>query len=253
MARFRTGVSLHPQATTTQELRERWIEADRMGADSIWVWDHFYPLYGEPDATHFECYSLLGAMAVETSRATIGAMVTCNSYRNPNLLADMARTIDHISGGRFVLGLGSGWFERDYAEYGYEFGTAIERLHALRDALPVIKDRLTRLNPPPVGPMPILIGGSGEKVTLKLVAQYADAWNSFGPPETFAAKNAVLNEWCDRLDRDPATIERTVLVRPNEVEQWDAFLEAGADHLILSTGTPFDLAPLQTLIDAANS
>lgn len=253
MARFRTGVSLHPQATSTQELRERWIEADRMGADSIWVWDHFYPLYGDPDATHFECYSLLGAMAAETTQATIGAMVTCNSYRNPNLLADMARTIDHISNGRFVLGLGSGWFERDYDAYGYEFGTAPERLRALGAALPIIKDRLGQLNPPPVGRMPILIGGGGEKVTLKLVATYADAWNAFGPPETFAHKNAVLNEWCERIGREPSEIERTVLVRPDEVSQWEAFLEAGANHLILSTGTPFDLEPLQRLIDAANS
>lgn len=252
MARFRVGVSLHPQATSTQELRERWTQADELGADSIWVWDHFYPLYGDPNATHFECYTLLGAMAAETQRAQIGAMVTCNSYRNPNLLADMARTLDHLSNGRFVLGIGSGWFERDYIEYGYEFGTAPERLRALGDALPIIKARLERLNPPPVGSLPILIGGGGEKVTLRLVAQYATMWNSFGPPETFAAKNAILNEWCDRVGRDPNEIERTVLVRPDEVPQWAAFLDAGAQHLILSTGTPFDLAPLRALLDAAN-
>lgn len=223
-----------------------------MGADSIWVWDHFYPLYGDPEAAHFECYTLLGAMAAETNRAQIGAMVTCNSYRNPNLLADMARTLDHLSNGRFVLGIGSGWFERDYIEYGYEFGTAPERLRALGDALPIIKARLAKLTPPPVGDLPILIGGGGEKVTLRLVAQYATMWNSFGPPETFAAKNAILDEWCTRVGRNPAEIERTVLVRPDEVPQWAEFLEAGAQHLILSTGTPFDLAPLGALLDAAN-
>lgn len=253
MARFRTGVSLHPQATSVQELRERWVTADQMGADSIWIWDHFYPLYGDPEATHFECYSLLGAMAAETQRAQIGSMVTCNSYRNPNLLADMARTLDHVSNGRFVLGIGSGWFERDYEEYGYEFGTAPERLRALGEALPLITARLATLNPPPIGPLPILIGGSGPKVTLRLVAEHATMWNTFGPPENFAEKNAILNEWCARLGRDPESIERTVLVRADEVDQWEAFLDAGAQHLILSTGTPFHLEPLQALIDAANS
>ena len=196
MTTTKVGVQLHPQATSVSALREAWKAADAMGVDSIWVWDHFYPLYGDPEAAHFEAYSLLAAMAVDTCGAQIGALVTCNTYRNPNLLADMARTIDHLSDGRFILGIGSGWFERDYTEYGYQFGTAIERLHLLRDALPVIEDRLGKLTPGPVGSMPLLIGGSGEKVTLKLVAQHADAWNSFGPPDNFAAKNAILDQWC---------------------------------------------------------
>ena len=184
-----------------------------MRVDSIWIWDHFYPLYGDPDAEHFEAYTLLAALAADTSNARLGALVTCNSYRNPNLLADMARTIDHISHGRFILGIGSGWFERDYNEYGYEFGTAPERLRHLERVAPVIMERLGRLHPAPVGDVPILIGGSGEKVTLRLVAQYADGWNSFGPPEHFAAKNRVLDEWCARLDRNPTQIERTVGIR----------------------------------------
>jgi probable F420-dependent oxidoreductase len=221
--------------------------ADEMGADSIWVWDHFYPLYGDPEAAHFECYTLLAAMTQRTSRAQLGALVTCNSYRNPQLLADMSRTIDHLSAGRFVLGIGSGWFERDYEEYGYEFGTAIERLRALERDLPIIRTRLDRLNPPPLGPLPILIGGSGEKVTLRLVAEHAQGWNSFGPPERFAAKNEVLNRWCADLGVDPASIERTVAINANEVEQVDAFVEAGADHLILMLGQPFDLDALQAL------
>jgi len=245
------GVQLHPQATTTDELRSAWRAADEMGVDSIWVWDHFYPLYGDPEAAHFEAYALLAAMAVETTTAQFGALVTCNSYRNPELLADMARTIDHLSGGRFILGIGSGWFERDYDEYGYEFGTAIERLHKLRDALPRIKDRLGKLTPGPVGALPILIGGSGEKVTLRLVAEHADGWNAFGPPESFAAKSAILDEWCAKVGRDPKAIERTVAIQPNEVDKLDDYVAAGADHLIVMLGSPFDLDPVSRLLDAA--
>src|SRR3954452_18275202 len=233
MPKFRVGVQLHPQATTVAEIRSAWKAADALGVDSIWIWDHFYPLYGDPDAAHFEAYALLAAMAADTEHAQIGALVTCNSYRNPNLLADMARTIDHISGGRFVLGLGSGWFERDYEEYGYDFGTAPSRLRDLAAALPVVMDRLDRLEPPPIGRLPILIGGSGEKVTLRLVAEYGDAWNTFGPPENFAAKNRVLDDWCLRLDRKPSQVERTVAINTTEVDNWAAYLDAGADHLIV--------------------
>jgi len=253
MARFEVGVQLHPQATTVDALRAAWQAADGLGVDSIWIWDHFYPLYGDPDAEHFEAYTLLAALAAETSNARLGALVTCNSYRNPNLLADMARTIDHISHGRFILGIGSGWFERDYDEYGYEFGTAPDRLRRLEQSLPVIMERLGRLHPPPIGDLPILIGGSGEKVTLRLVAQYADGWNSFGPPERFAEKNRVLNEWCARLDRNPAQIERTVGINANEVENSQAYLDAGATHLIVMTGPPYDLDPVRRLLEIARS
>jgi probable F420-dependent oxidoreductase len=253
MARFRVGVQLHPQNTTVDALRAAWREADALGVDSIWVWDHFFPLYGNPHAAHFEAYALLGAMAADTERADIGALVTCNSYRNPNLLADMARTIDHVSHGRFVLGLGSGWFERDYDEYGFEFGTAPGRLKALARDLPIIMDRFSRLQPPPAGRLPILVGGSGERVTLRLVAEHADAWNTFGPPANFARKNAVLDGWCERLGRDPRHIERTAALNPPEVDDWQAYVDAGAEHLIVMTGPPFDLARVRALVEAARS
>jgi probable F420-dependent oxidoreductase len=251
--RFRVGVQLHPQATTIDELRAAWRAADALGVDSIWTWDHFYPLYGDPDAAHFEAWSLLSAMAVDTQHARLGLLVGCNSYRNPDLLADIARTVDHLSGGRLYLGIGSGWFERDYDEYGYDFGTAGGRLRALGDALPRIKARLAKLNPGPVGDLPILIGGGGEKVTLRLVAEHADAWNTFGPPESFAHKNTVLDEWCAEVGRDPGAIERTVGIGAHEVDNAEAFLDAGATHLIVMTGHPYDLAPVERLLARAGA
>jgi alkanesulfonate monooxygenase SsuD/methylene tetrahydromethanopterin reductase-like flavin-dependent oxidoreductase (luciferase family) len=165
----------------------------------------------------------------------------------------MARTVDHLSGGRAVLGIGAGWSERDFAEYGYEYGTAASRLKDLEASLRRIRSRLDRLNPPPVGDLPILIGGGGEKVTLRLVAQYADMWNTFGPAEAFAAKNRVLDDWCARVGRDPAEIERTVmLLDDREIRNVDRYLAAGAQHLILGAGPPFNLEPLRALIAAAN-
>jgi probable F420-dependent oxidoreductase len=253
MRRFRVGVQLHPQATTIDELRTAARAADGLGVDSIWVWDHFFPLYGDPDAAHFEAYTVLAALAADTDRARLGALVTCNSYRNPNLLADMARTIDHISHGRFTLGIGSGWFERDHTEYGFQFGTAGERLGALGRDLPIIAERLAALNPPPVGPLPILVGGSGEKVTLRLVARFADGWNAFGPPEGYARKNAILDQHCAEVGRDPWSIERTVALQPSEVADAADFVEAGATHLIVMVGHPFDLAPVATLLAAADA
>ncbi len=249
MARdFKVGVQLHPQATAVDDLRDAWRAADALGVDSIWVWDHFFPLYGDPEAAHFEAYTLLGAMAADTSNAQVGALVSCNSYRNPNLLADMARTIDHISGGRFVLGIGSGWFDRDYREYGYEYGTPASRLRALARDLPIIMDRFSRLEPPPRGRLPILIGGSGEKVTLRLVAEHADMWNSFGPPENYARKNEILDEWCVRLDRKPSQVERTVAINRSEVDNVQAYLDANAEHIIVMLGPPFDLEPVRALL-----
>src|SRR4051812_30237096 len=207
-------------------MRRAWREADELGADTIFCWDHFYPLYGEPEGKHFEALTTLASLAENTERAQIGALVICNSYRNPELLADAHRTIDHISGGRVILGIGAGWFQRDYDEYGYEFGDAPARLRALRRDLPRIRERLGKLNPPPVGDLPILIGGSGEKVTLKLVAQHANLWHGFGDAETFAHKNEVLLRHCADAGRDPAEIERTWGVRDDPVNHAEDLVAA---------------------------
>jgi len=240
---FRIGVQFHPQHTTWQSYKKGVIQVEEMGVDTIWNWDHFYPLYGERDGAHFESYSLLAATAVLTHRVQFGAMVTCNSYRNPNLLADMARTIDHISSGRFILGIGSGWFQRDYDEYGYEFGSAGWRLDNLNRDLPSIVNRWQNLNPGPVkGRIPILIGGGGEKKTLRMVAQYADLWNLVGTPQEFKHKNKILDKWCHELDRDPSEVERTVVITDLKlVDNLDDYAEAGATHMILGLGEPWDL------------
>jgi len=160
MAAIRVGVDLPPQHTTFAAYRDAWLAADRLGVDSLWVWDHFFPLSGDPDGPHPEAWSLLAALGAQTQHARVGNLVLAMSYRNPALLSAMAKTVDHITGGKLLLGLGAGWNERDYAEYGYAFGTAGERLRHLERGIELIKRRWARDTPKPVrGTIPIRVGG----------------------------------------------------------------------------------------------
>jgi probable F420-dependent oxidoreductase len=255
-APIRISIQLQPQHGTWEKLRHAAITADELGAHTIFNWDHFYPLAGDPDGTHFEAYTTLAAFAEVTSNARIGSLVTCNSYRNPNLLADMARTIDHISGGRFILGIGSGWAERDYLTYGYEFGTVASRLKDLGTNLPVIRERFEKLNPPPVhGTIPIMIGGSGEKVTLRLVAQYADAWHTHGTDaETLAHRLGVLHQWCEKVGRNPADIELMTDAKIEDMDQLEGRLEIGFRHFVVrASGPDYDMGQLRELIQWCDS
>ena len=248
MAAFKVGVHIRPQHTSVQAMRDAWRAADGMGVDSITLWDHFYPLSGDPGGTHFECWSLLAAMACDTRHAQIGAIVSAIGYRNPDLLADMARTVDHLSGGRLILGLGAGNSERDHQEYGFEYGTPGERLRSLREGIKRIKRRLERLNPRPQGRLPLLIGGGGEQVTLRLVAEYADMSNTPGAPDVLRHKNQVIDDWCSRVGRKPAEIERTSNIPVGAIDRMQEYVDAGAQRLQIQLDHPFDLGPVEAAL-----
>jgi probable F420-dependent oxidoreductase len=248
---IRVGVQIQPQHSTFAQMQQAWRDAEQLGVDSIYTWDHFYPLYGEPDGMHYEGVASLAALAASTERARIGALVFCNSYRNPQLLASVHGTIDQLAGGRVVFGIGAGWFERDYDEYGYEFGTAAERLRALGRDLPLIKERLAKLNPQPLGPMPILIGGAGEKVTLRLVAEHADLWHAFGDADTYLAKSEILAEHCAKIGKDPNQIERVWGAQDGIEKYADGLAAAGVSEVTVGIGgSPdgYDLGRLRELI-----
>ncbi|MEV0356250.1 LLM class F420-dependent oxidoreductase [Nocardia sp. NPDC050697] len=244
----RIGVQLQPQhAPDYQLIRDAVLRSEDAGVDIVFNWDHFYPLTGDPEGAHFECWTMLGAIAEQTERVELGALVTGGGYRNFDLLADMARTVDHISAGRLILGIGAGWFERDYEEYGYEFGTAGSRLALLKDGLAKIDARLKKLTPAPTRHIPVLIGGGGEKKTLRLVAEYGNIWHSFGDLETFTRKSGILAEHAAAVGTDAGRIEKST-AWPG-AEQAAKFHEAGVTLFTVGTSGPeYDLSQVEEAI-----
>lgn len=238
----RIAVQLQPQHADYSDIYRALQKAEEMGVDVVFNWDHFFPLSGDPGGRHFECWTMLGAWAAQTESLEFGALVTCNSYRNPELLADMARTVDHISGGRLILGIGAGWFRKDYEEYGYDFGTKGSRLADMAEAMPRIERRLERLNPPPIRRIPVLIGGGGERKTLRIVARHADIWHGFGDVRTISRKHDVLDRHCAAVGRDPADIERSAGVGPGRLKEADGYYAAGTRLFTLGlSGPDYDL------------
>ncbi len=250
--RVRIGVQVQPQQSDFASMQRAWREVEELGADTIYTWDHFFPLYGDPDGMHFDGLVSMTALAAATSRARIGGLVFCNSYRNPQLLAAAHVAIDNLSGGRAILGVGAGWFEKDYDQYGYSFGTAPDRLRALGRDIPLMKERIGKHNPPPIGELPLMIGGAGEKVTLKLVAQHAKLWHTFADPETYAHKSAVLADHCAKLGRNPDEIERVIGYNTGIVEHADELADLGVTELTVGIGgngtSGYDLGPVRELL-----
>ncbi|MCS6925218.1 MAG: LLM class F420-dependent oxidoreductase [Candidatus Binatia bacterium] len=227
---IRFGVQAAPQQISWPELRALWQEVESLGFDTLWVNDHLLPSVGPVEAPNMEGWTMLAAMAALTSRVQIGALVTANTFRHPAVLAKMATTIDHISGGRLILGLGSGYFEQEHRVYGVPFFTAARRAGQLAEAIEVIRQLWTeekasfsgqyyQLVEAPFAPKPlqrphppIMIGGAGEKLTLPIVAKYATMWNVGGlTPQALAQKIAVLETHCRQIGRDCRDIEKSYL------------------------------------------
>ncbi len=233
------------------------LEAEALGFHSIWLYDHFHTVPTPAQEVTFECWTSTAALARDTKRVRIGQMVTCNSYRNPALLAKMASTVDVLSHGRLVLGIGAGWYEHEYRAYGYTYPSTRERLQRLGEAIQVILAMWTQdevifegtyyqvrgaINQPKGAQkphIPLLIGGEGEKVTLRLVAQYGDACNVGGDIANIKHKFAVLKQHCEELGRDYNSIRRTTLV--------DYCAIAETEEAALAKLTPAELSDLAEL------
>ena len=241
MTDIRLGALIWNQYTTWPAMLEAGRRADRLGYDTLWTWDHLYPIVGDHEGPIFEAWLTLAAWAQATERIRLGLMVGANTFREPSLTAKMATTLDHISNGRAILGIGGAWFETEHEAYGLAFGDGFpERLRWLGEALPIMRGMLhgerptaagprytttaVRNDPPPIQErLPILIGGGGEQVTLKLVARYGDANNVGGGLENVKRKEAILLQHCETVGRDPAEIERTtglgsVIIRDSRAE-----------------------------------
>ena len=242
---IRVAIQIPPARADYAAIRRAAGEADALGADAVFTWDHFFPLGKDPSGEHFECWTVLGAWAESTSRAEIGALVSCVSYRNADLLADMARTVDHISGGRLILGVGAGFREWEAKEYGFEFGSPAQRVRELGEALQRIERRLALLNPHPTRKVPILVAADGPKV-LRLVARHADIWHTFADDDVFSEKSRQLDGFCRELGRDPATIVRSAFVQGDPWTVGTRLRERGVGMFtLMARGPDFSLDELR--------
>jgi alkanesulfonate monooxygenase SsuD/methylene tetrahydromethanopterin reductase-like flavin-dependent oxidoreductase (luciferase family) len=259
-APLKLGANLWNQYTDWPGFLDGMLRAEDLGFDSLWTWDHVYPIVGSWEGPALEAYTAMAAVASQTRRATIGHLVSANTFRNPALLAKMITTIDHISGGRAVLGIGAAWMEPEHTAFGLEYGDRPgTRLRWLAEALPIVRGMLdgaqpsapdgghyavqaARNLPPPVQRhVPILIGGSGPKVTLKLVAQYADMNNLGNPIGDIHRSEAILLEHCRAVGRDERRIERTVeLQRVVIRDSREAALALDAELLTRNGGATAD-------------
>jgi len=224
--KIKFGIQTPPQLTTWENLRAAWRLIDQLGFDTAWVFDHFFPiLQPQPTGPCFEGWTVLTALAAETTMVQLGVLVTGNTYRNPAVLAKMAATLDHTSGGRLIMGIGAGWFEREHNAYGIEFYSTAQRIKRCDEAADIIKrlwseDKVTfdgqyyhlqdaYCEPKPLQQPrpPLMIGGAGEKLMLRVVARHADIWNTFGSADLFRHKIAVLREHCSAVGRNIDEIE----------------------------------------------
>lgn len=253
MTEVRFGALAWNQYTEWDALRDAGIRADRLGYDGIWTWDHLYPIVGDHNGPALEGYMILAAWAEATERATIGLMVGANTFRNPAVVVKQVTTLDHISHGRAVLGIGAAWFETEHVGLGMEFGASPgERIGWLAEALPIMRGMLEGTRPSaegryPVrealnlpGPvqsrLPILVGGGGERRTLRLVAKYADANNLQGGFEKVARREEILLRHCEAVGRDPSEIERTVGVGVCVIRDTEADAQEAVDRMFASHG-----------------
>lgn len=227
---IRFGIQTGQQLIEWKDMLALWQRADGWGYDSLWNFDHFFPIFVDPEGPCLEAWTTLSALAQATARARVGTMVNGNTYRNPCLTAKMASTLDHVSGGRFNLGIGAGWFELEHRAMGFDFKDVPKRLAALDEACQILKGMFTQprttlhgrhyqvtdvfgLPRPLQQPHPpIMIGGTGEKVLLKLVAKHADMWNASAGTERMGHLIDVIKRHCEPLRRDPDTIEKTVMI-----------------------------------------
>jgi alkanesulfonate monooxygenase SsuD/methylene tetrahydromethanopterin reductase-like flavin-dependent oxidoreductase (luciferase family) len=248
----RYGILLFSQATTWPDMLDAAKRIDRLGYDHLWAWDHLYAIFGDPYQDFFEGYTLLAAWARETERARLGLLVGANTFRNPGIVAKTITTIDHISGGRAILGIGGAWMEEEHAAHGIDFGSgfgqrldwmdeATGAMRALLDGETVTSepgghyqfDGLVHHPVPVQKRLPIMIGGSGEKKTLRSVAKYADMWNAMGTVDTMRHKIDVLRQHCADVGRDPSEIEFTLGIKAtirDSAEEADKVWRAAMEH-----------------------